>query len=61
MQLFSYIIQASLEYRCVFTGVAMIFVCVLEDDYTIVEYMLVVLHRDIRLEIGWTANLEQAN
>ena len=50
-----------MEYRCIFTGVAIIFVRVLEDDYTTVKYALAVPHGNVRLETEWTANLKQAN
>ena len=46
---------------CVYKGGYGLCVCVLEDNYTTVEYALAVPHRDVRLEIGWIADLDQAN
>ncbi|KIW99707.1 uncharacterized protein Z518_11120 [Rhinocladiella mackenziei CBS 650.93] len=60
-QAFAYMISSRLEFGCVFTGEAFIFLRIPEDDYSRVHYALAVPHGDVGPTTGWTGELNHGN
>ncbi|KAF2752644.1 hypothetical protein EJ05DRAFT_269824 [Pseudovirgaria hyperparasitica] len=60
VQAFSYMIKIGVEYGCVCTGEAYIFLRVLDDPRTVYYHLSVPKH-DVGLETGWTPALDQPN
>lgn len=59
-QAFSYMIQVGLEYGCVCTGEASIFLRVRDDPGTVYYYLSVPKH-DVSKTTGWTQSLDAGN
>ncbi|OAL35138.1 hypothetical protein AYO20_05615 [Fonsecaea nubica] len=60
-QAFAYMIAARLEFSYVFTGEALIFLRVPEDDCSCLQYALAVPQGDVGPTTGWTEGLEHDN
>ncbi|KAF2752666.1 hypothetical protein EJ05DRAFT_490738 [Pseudovirgaria hyperparasitica] len=60
VQAFSYMIQIGVEYGCVCTGEAYIYLRVLDDPGTVYYHLSVPKH-DIGVDTGWTPALDQPN
>jgi hypothetical protein len=60
-QAFAYMIASGLEFGCVFTGEAFIFLRIPEDDCSRVYYALSVPHGDVGPTTGWMSELDQEN
>jgi len=60
-QAFSYMVTSGLETSCVYTGDAIIFLRIPEDNPSQVYYSLAVPREDVGPSTGWTPDLDQDN